>query len=252
MVTERLGYRPDPLVEANPTQDYHFYPVQGDRGYNIHARVYDYIIQHGGFEVSGAPIGEIAHESDDVFQQCFTNLCVQVLLDATAKITVRTAPYGYKYIHLPTQALSQAEAQQPILPQIEPAVEEVPAQSQEQLAPVEPVVEPVINQPASQLLVQLWESYPMVAPNQSQEIGVSVFDNGQPVINVEPDLVITLPDGSTKSYYMYPTGSDGMTRLLIDLIDAPSGTLIPYQVCLYGLGSQPLCKEDSFLIWINP
>jgi hypothetical protein len=51
---------------------------------------------------------------------------------------------------------------------------------------------------------------------------------------------------------MYQSGSDGQTRLTIDPVDAPSGTLIPYKVCIYNLGGQQYCVQDSFLIWIGP
>jgi hypothetical protein len=51
---------------------------------------------------------------------------------------------------------------------------------------------------------------------------------------------------------MYPTGSDGQTRLTIEPVDAPSGTLIPYQVCIYNLGNRQYCFSESFLIWVGP
>ncbi len=92
----------------------------------------------------------------------------------------------------------------------------------------------------------------MVSPNQSQEIGVSVFENNIPLVNIEPDIIIVLPDETTRIYYMQPTGSDGQTRLQLDPIDAPNGTIIPYQVCVYNLNGSKFCVKDSFLIWSNP
>lgn len=91
----------------------------------------------------------------------------------------------------------------------------------------------------------------MVGQNQSQEIGVMVYENGQPLQGIEPDLVVDLPDGATKNYYMYPTNRDGQTRMLIDPIDLPIGTLIPYQVCIFFLGGEKFCVRDSFVIWDN-
>ena len=89
----------------------------------------------------------------------------------------------------------------------------------------------------------------MVASDQNQEIGVSVYTNNIPQSGVEPDIVVTLPDGTTRTYYMYPTGEDGQTRLVLEPIAAQSGTLIPYEVCIFFPGGQKLCVKDSFLIW---
>jgi len=257
-LTERLGYRPDPLVGPNAGQGYSFYPVQGNRGYNIPNRFQEYIVQHGGFEVSGAPIGEISRIKDAVYQQCFTNLCIQAFLDALGNITVRPSPLGYTYRLLPIQVLDQTDSQSPGMPEVEPPSEEVQSQPEvetveivEQATP-EPTVETFPDAQSGEIIVQVWESFPMVASSQSQEIGVSVFQIGQPIINVEPDLVVTLPDGSQKQYYMYPTGSDGQSRQTIDPVDAPNGTLIPYEVCFYNLGGQRYCVQDNFLIWMNP
>ena len=254
-ITERLGYLPDPLVAPSQSKDYSFYAVQGNRGYNVPKRFESYIIQHGGYEVSGAPIGEIAHLKDAVYQQCFTNLCLQAFLDALGNITVRPAPLGYTYKLLPIQAVIQSQAQPMALPEVAmPAAEpqfELGVLPAEQPTP-EPTVESFVNAQGGEIIVQVWESFPIVSPNQSQEIGVSVFQNSQPVPNVEPDLSIYLPDGSAKQYYMYPTEDDGQTRMTIDPIDAPGGTLIPYKVCIYGLGGGALCTKDSFLIWLTP
>jgi hypothetical protein len=276
-LTERLGYRPDPLNGPNPGEDYKFYPIQGERGYSIPQRLHDYIIQHGGFEISGPPISEVIRIKDLVYQQCFTNLCIQAFLDAMGNIVVRPAPLGYTYRLLPIQTFDQTQAQpisQPVEEPpaeeplaVEPPVEETPAQPlvepevesevQPQVEPVEqqapePTVETFSDTQSGEIIVKVWESSTMIAPNMPQEIGVSVFEDGQPVINVEPDLLVTLPDGTQRRYYMYPTGSDGQTRLTIEPVDAPSGTLIPYQVCIYNLGNRQYCFSESFLIWVGP
>jgi hypothetical protein len=106
-------------------------------------------------------------------------------------------------------------------------------------------------QSANQISIQVWESFPMVGQNQSQEIGVMVFENGRPLQGIEPDLMIDLPDGTTRNYYMYSTGRDGQTRMLIDPINLPFGTLIPYQVCIFFPGGEKFCVRDSFVIWDN-
>jgi len=278
-ITERLGYRPDPLKERGPNADDYFYAIQSERGYNIPRRIYDYIAQHSGFEVSGAPISEITRVGDAMYQQCFTNLCIQAFLDPLGQITVRPAPLGYTYRRLPivevnlpsgesvapleqaapaTQEQPELEAQSQAVPQEqlqelpEEQPQEQPLEQPQQQSQPEPQSQPSPAAPLNPPIVQVWESFPMVAPSQGQEIGVSVFQDGLPVANVEPDLTLSLPDGSQKTYYMYPTGSDGQSRLTIEPVAAGSGTLIPYKVCVYNVGGEMVCVSDTFLVWVNP
>ena len=294
-VTERLGYRPDPLQSRKGNSQDYFYEIQGGRGYIVPRRFFEYLNQRSGFELSGPPIGEIARVKDAVYQQCFTNLCLQAFLDALGNITVRPAPLGYTYRLLPVQELNQPvgepvaqpDAEEPTIeaepetsgqpqpeaqlpaeaqpgseeqPEVEayPPAEEQPESVEQPEAEVQPPAEVEIqpqvppSAPSGPVIVQVWESFPMVAPRQSQEIGVSVFQDGQPVPNVEPDLTVSLLDGSQKTYYMLPTGSDGQSRMNLDPIIADSGTLVPYKVCIYNLGGETLCVQDSFLIWVSP
>jgi hypothetical protein len=268
-VSERLGYRADPLNAPGPNPEDHFYAIQGQRGYTIPKRFYEYIAQHSGFEVSGAPIGEITRVGEAVYQQCYTNLCIQAFLDPLGRITVRPAPLGYTYRRLPIQPVNRPsdsftvplEEPAPVeaLPQVEPQAE-LQAQPNVEAQPTveesQPVAQPAVESaPPVQggpVIVQVWEIFPMVSPGQSQEIGVSVFQNGQPVANVEPDLILTFSDGSQKTYYMYPTGSDGQSRLMIEPVVVEPGTLVPYQVCIYNLGGETVCVSDSFLVWLTP
>jgi hypothetical protein len=100
--------------------------------------------------------------------------------------------------------------------------------------------------------IQVWETFPMVTPKEGQEIGTAVFENSQPLSSIEPDLVLTLPDGQHKTYYMLPTGSDGQTYIKVDPVDGPNGTLIPYEVCIRNMSGEKTCVKDSYLIWENP
>lgn len=91
----------------------------------------------------------------------------------------------------------------------------------------------------------------MLASGESQEIGVAVYRDNVPLKGVEPDIQVTLPDGTVRNYNMYPTGEDGQTRLTLEPVEAPNGTLIPYQVCSFFLGGEQLCVRDTFTIWNN-
>jgi hypothetical protein len=79
-----------------------------------------------------------------------------------------------------------------------------------------------------------------------------VFENNAPMVGIEPDITVTLPDGNTRTYYMYPTGGDGQSRLKIDPIAAPNMTVVPYQVCIILLGGQKLCVKDTYMINTTP
>ncbi len=99
--------------------------------------------------------------------------------------------------------------------------------------------------------MRVWKSYPMLSPDQSQEIGVSVMENNAPLSDLEPYLIITFPDGQVKTYYMDLTAEDGSSRYQLDPIDAPNGTLIPFQVCIQDLNNEKYCVKDSFMVWRN-
>lgn len=251
-VTERLGYLADTPVFPSPDPDMIFVPLHGKRGYNVHKRLMDYLAQHGGMELSGPPIGELAHFQGSIFRQCFTNLCLEVFLDFAGRIAVRPAPLGYLYRLLPLQGVGQSSVSAEALSQ-----DQVAGFPEGANPPEAPSMAPssIENTPAPksrEITLQVWETYPTVGPDQMQEIGVSVMADNVPVINAEPELVLYLPDNSTRRYYMYPTGDDGQTRQQIDGLAVPPGTLIPYQVCLYNLDGQKFCVQDSFLIWHNP
>lgn len=89
----------------------------------------------------------------------------------------------------------------------------------------------------------------MLPPNQAQEIGVALFEGIQPLSNVGFTLTVTLPDGSSSTHVMLPTGTNGQTSTTLDPIDVPIGTIIPYQVCITSLLDRPVCVGESFIIW---
>jgi hypothetical protein len=261
-ITERLGLLPEPLVTPSSDPDMYFYPIQGDnQGYNISKGFMDYIAQHGGREVFGEPIGERHLLKDDVYRQCFQNLCLEEHLGQNDLLpSIRPSQLGFDYREMSIQPVyPNATNQQsqlggspdspPVDTQTQSSVQEAPPAAIDLSNPT-PTVEIYTDpQSAGLISIQVWESFPMVASDQNQEIGVSVYTNNIPQSGVEPDILVTLPDGSTRTYYMYPTGEDGQTRMVLDPIVAQSGTLIPYEVCVFFPGGQNLCVKDSFLIW---
>jgi len=248
-ITNVLGIFPDPLQLPSNEKGMNFYPVQGNLGYNIPDIFRNYIALHGGEEVSGPPISEYLRVSDEIYKQCFLNLCLEDHLDEVGNFRVRPTPLGYQYRQFPILPVNSGEGPlvetQPQADRPIPTVETAP-QTQEENNPTED------SRFNPQVSIQVWENYPMVAPEQPQEIGVSVLENNLPMRMVEPDLIVTMPDGREKTYYMPPTGEDGQATIVLEPITAPSGTLIPYEVCIFIPGGQKFCVKDSFLIWNNP
>jgi hypothetical protein len=238
-------------VDAKNDPNIIFFPINGGKGYNVPNHFLDYMAHHGGMDASGPPIGELVRVKDNVYSQCFTNLCLEEHYSATGALSIKPAQLGYTYKLLPVQAVENTfneQIQTPLPEQQEPSVGYPPPQTSDQ-----PELQPTQQAQTRELSVQVWESYPSISPNQIQEIGVGVFENGVPLPNLEPDLVLTLPDGSKMTYYMVPTGEDGKSRILLDPIDTPNSTVIPYEVCIYNPTSYGrFCVMGSYLIWQNP
>jgi hypothetical protein len=208
-----LGARPDTLEVDNKNPAFTFYPVQGDNGYNIPNFLTDYINQHGGLDVSGPPISTYSQLNDQLHHQCFLNLCLNV----DQNHTIQPAPLGYTYRDQFRKAASQSNLAAP--------------------------------GGDKEVTLQVWNSYPMVSSTQEQEIGVSIQENNAPQANIEPVLVVTLPDGTQQPHKMPPTNQDGQSHFRVGPISAPNGTLIPYQVCISIRSGERYCYKDSYLIW---
>lgn len=246
-ITPIIGTLPDLPVPRSSDPESYFYPVQGELGYNIPKQFMDYIAQHGGLEVTGQPISERLPGNNDIFQQCFMNLCLEESLKEPDYRRIHPAQVGYPYRKFPVSSVTATPSREVQTQATEQSVVKVETPAVQ--AAAQPVSQTYSDpQTASQISMQVWTAFPMIAPNQSQEIGVMVFENNAPMVGVEPDITITLPDGNTRTYYMYPTGGDGQSRLQIDPIAAPNMTLIPYEVCIFLLGGQKLCVKGQYLI----
>jgi hypothetical protein len=206
-ITEQVGIEPEPLIASEYSSDMVFYPVQAGRGHQVPIGFLEFLTSHGGMETSGPPITAVTQISDEVFRQCFTNLCLEEHHNPSGTIWIRPAPLGYSYRALSIQGPLDQPAQASIKPVLPPSKQEDKASDQPPGA--RPAAESFSDSLSFQdVNVQVWETFPMVTPKEGQEIGAAVFENRQPISSIEPDLVLTLPDGQQKTYYMLPTGSD--------------------------------------------
>ncbi|MBN2548940.1 MAG: hypothetical protein JXB15_07270 [Anaerolineales bacterium] len=212
-----LRVKSSPLKNYSGDPDYFFYPVQGDLGYEIHVGFLDYLDRHGGFLVSGQPIGNLEPYKDQMYRQCFLNLCLVYDPNVPEGQRVRPDGLGLQY-------------------------------RQENRFPQEHEPQVVMEH---RVTMQVWEAQGSVTSNQGQEIQVLVLEDSQPKAGIVPLLVITMPDGSQFLHPMPVTDANGKSAFILMPIQAPSSTVIPYQVCIIRAGGN-FCVGESFVIWNNP
>jgi hypothetical protein len=222
-VLELLGITPHPLAKRLDNLQLEFYPIEGDLGHNVPVIFADYIAKHGGLDISGPPITElfIYNESEEIYRQCFTNLC----LDYHGQQTVSDL-------------------------KIQPANLGIPYKGNYYARIVEK--EFISSQSLENLTIKVWETKPVITSAEVQEIFVAIFQASKPVEGLNPELTLTYPDGREEFFFFRPTGPDGTSSMNIPPIAAPNGKIIPYEVCLLNLLDEQSCIGDSYLIWGNP
>lgn len=215
----RLGILPDAPEAENQDPIMTFFPLHGDLGYNVPSYFLHFILLNGGLEVTGQPTTQFTRLSDNVYRQCFTNLCLDEERNSPEGLRIYPASLGdtYKKLFYPSVAMTES------------------------LVPTAQVVS-----------LQVLESFSTVTSMERQEIGVSIQEGDTPLANVEPYLILTFPDGTLQTFSLPPTDDNGQTRLELPLISASSGTLVPYQVCISRLTGEKFCVKESYLIWNNP
>lgn len=218
-IVRELGIQPQPFVPASDDDLMVFHPIDGDRGHNVPAYFEDYLNRHGGSEISGDPLTEVFLHQEGVFRQCFENLCLDFDTRAPEGQRLRPAALGARYKERFYQ---------------QPGDEFGESQSLEDTR------------------LRVWESQSFVSTHEIQVINVAVHENEVPLMNREPEIMLTLPDNTQFEYHFPPTGEDGHSAIEIPPINAPSGSLIAYEVCLRVISGEQLCVTDNYLIWNYP
>jgi hypothetical protein len=235
-VPEKLGILPEQPQPSSYNKGMAFYPIQGDIGYEVPSYFVDYISQHGGFEISGPPISHFK-PLEKVSSQCFQNYCLEEDQGIDGMLRIRPSPLGY-YL---SQLLNQMQPAQTITP-----ANVIPLQET-----VTPNKSTVVGS-SNEISLQVRELYPWINPQQNQEIVVNVSMNGVPVEKIEPYLTVYLPSNQKITRKMPPTGKNGQTSLVLDTIEAPNSTIIPYQVCIPFSDGASYCARGQFLVWYSP
>jgi len=211
----KLGVPRDVLQPPEPGGEMYFFQVQDGLGYNVPEYFRDYIRWHGGLDYIGQPITQLIEVNGEVYRQCFQNLCLRALRSARGEMNVSPEALGIQYRDVFYQPATLATSDE---------------QSQD-------------------LTIQLWEGYPMVSPEQEQEIGLAAFSSGAPLANIVPELDLLLPDGTRIHQLMPPTDEKGESQIVVDPLNVENGSLIPYKVCINTPKGQRFCLMDSYLIW---
>jgi hypothetical protein len=215
-----LGYQVQPLVEAKSHEQLVFYEVEGGLGHNVPRPFDAFIAMHGGRDLSGNPISEVMLvPGKNLYQQCFEKYCLIYDPAASDMLKVRMASLGKEYFDR------------------FPAPEDI--QIRNQFSP------DTIN-----LVVSA--DQPNLNDNEAQYIRVLVQqrNNGQWLERVEATLVLSFPDRSPIRAFFPPTNADGMSVLGISpQPDLSNGSRVSYQVCLNLPSEQPICMQDSYMIW---
>ena len=200
-----------------------FYTVEGVLGYHVPILFDDFINAHGGMRISGKPIAEVSESMPGVYRQCFAELLP-----------------GIHPRQSPRAADPACSARQPL-----------PRQNAR-------------HQRAAGLFRHLTRygcharergnqaSFPPGKPSASVLCSCARVTL-KPIPGLESVLQISLPDGSVYESTLPATSAEGTSSILIPaLTGIPNGSILPYQVCLSGSISEPVCAGGSYIFWTKP
>jgi hypothetical protein len=200
-----------------------FYPVQGDQGYNVPTIFDRFIARHGGTEISGRPISEVMQvKASNIYRQCFENYCLDFDPSAPEELQIQLAALGTAYI-----------SQQGV---------------------VAATITPFQFTPDT-VILSVGEVQPQIRADAEQSIMMMVVQrkDQRPILNIEGELTVFLPDGSTYQGHFPPTDANGVSSAVVPAQPGlANGTLLPYQVCVTTGADAPVCVPESYLIWNNP
>jgi len=192
--------------------------VQLEKNFETPANFGEFISRNSGLEFSGPAVTDYDKQSEQVFRQCFTNLCLDYYPQQAADLQIRLTPLGYVYKSRFYQEVD---------------LKPTPTSSQN-------------------ITMKVSKGYGLVAPNTSQVIIVQLFQGYQPLAGLQPEITLMLPGGAVQSLHLPPTQSEGRTSLELDPISASHGTRIDYRVCVNPQVEEEICIEDHYLIWGSP
>jgi len=219
-ITRSLNIQPGTTKPEIKEPGAKFIQINGDLGYTVRSDFNNFLTLHGSNDTSGLPITNEYTINTTVTRQCFENLCLDYHQKAGSGLKVRVAPLGYIYKELYYR---------------------------------QDIAEPAPITVNSNITIHPWEGSSMISSDQSQEISAAVYENFVPVPDVQVILSVRMPDETWVEYEPKSTDQKGQVTFTIPPLEAPNGTIILYQVCLYGIAeSKNFCVMEDFTIWGNP
>jgi len=192
-----------------------FYVVNGLNGFHVPTVFDEFIIQHGGRELSGNPLSEV-FEMEDRIRQCFQNFCLDY---EPSEKRVELVPLGQQYLETMNNVSDEVV---------------------------------VFDYTPETVSILIQEKSPSISLNEEQELQIQVLrtDNKAPIQNITANLMITLPNGSELNYPFSPTDEFGTSQVTIPPVKrVQNGSVLTYRVCVDLPSGEQLCKKDSYLIW---
>lgn len=199
-----------------------FYTIEGVLGHHMPIIFDDFINAHGGMRISGNPIAEVSESSPGVYRQCFENYCLEYIPVNPPEEQIRLTALGGLYLDK-MRAINVLEDNFVISP--------------------------------STVAIQVSNGFMQISAGQSRRISIVLTrqSDDQPISGLESVLQISLPDGSVYKNNLPATSGEGTASILIPALNGvPNGSILPYQVCLSGSVSEPVCASGTLLLWTKP
>jgi hypothetical protein len=199
----------------DPSESYIFNQLSdSELGYNEALIFEQYVATHGSKALSG-PVTSQLFPVNGIYRQCYSNYC----LDYNPQDkSVRPAPLGTQYLK---QHLTQLKAGS---------------------------TRPLVSANTS-LRMNVYHEQVTQGESQTIIILTQQSSDWHPLTGAEAVLMVSLPNGTQEEYKMPPTDAGGRSSITLDPIQAESGTLIGYQVCMKNTKAAPICAKDTYLIW---
>lgn len=214
-IARMIGVVPDTPVEKEDNPLMVFYRIRGQKGYHVPLLFDQFLKQYGGIRFSGSPITQPFMLEEGIYRQCFENLCLDFNVLDPGLPRIRIAPLGVAY-----QRIYSSQIEIEVHTNMQNGVE---------------------------LSAREMEAY--ASREQPMTIQVEIKREGKPSGGQRPYVILTMVDKTQQLLQFEPTDQNGLTSLQLPIIPAPNATIIPYQVCLDLLGSEPVCIEDHYLIF---
>ncbi len=199
-----------------------FYTIEGVLGYHVPIIFDDFINAHGGMKISGDPIAEVSESSPGVYRQCFENYCLEYTPVNPPEEQIRLSALGSLYL--------------------------------DKMRAANVLEETFVISPSTVAII-VSDEFIQLSAGESQRISIVLTrqSDDEKIFGLESVLQISLPDGSVYKNTLPATSGEGTASILIPVLNGiPNGSILPYQVCLTGSVSEPVCANGTLLLWTKP